>query len=66
MKKNNTGENHKEAKVNKSWQTMEGLTIGIDLGDKRSCYCVLDRAGNKIEENSLSNTSTRWRNISAA
>jgi transposase len=57
MKKNNTGENHKEAKVNKSWQTMEGLTIGIDLGDKRSCYCVLDRAGNKIEENSFSNTS---------
>jgi transposase len=57
MKKNNTQQNHKEAKGDSSWQAIEGLTIGIDLGDKRSCYCVLDAAGNKIEEGSLSNTS---------
>lgn len=47
MKKNNTQPNHKEAKGDSSWQAREGLTIGIDLGDKRSCYCVLDAAGNK-------------------
>jgi transposase len=58
MRKNNTQQNHKEAKGNKGWQALEGLTIGIDLGDKRSCYCVLDGAGNKIEEGSLSNTAT--------
>jgi transposase len=57
MKKNNTQQNHKEAKGAPSWQALEGLTIGIDLGDKRSCYCVLDRAGNKIGEGSLSNSS---------
>lgn len=36
---------------------MEGLTIGIDLGDKRSDYCVLDSAGQKVLEASLSNTA---------
>lgn len=56
MKKNNTQQNHNEAKGNNSWQALEGLTIGIDLGDKRSNYCVLDGDGNKIGEGSLSNT----------
>ena len=60
MKKNNTQQNHKEAKGDSSWQAIEGLTIGIDLGDKRSCYCVLDAAGNKIEEGSLSNTAAAF------
>jgi transposase len=58
MKKNNTEQNGKKAKGNKSWQAMEGLTIGIDLGDKHSWYCVVDGVGNKIGEGSLSNTST--------
>jgi transposase len=56
MRKNNTQQNHKEAKGAPSWQALEGLTIGIDLGDKRSCYCVLDGDGNKIGEASMSNT----------
>lgn len=58
MKKNNTEQNSKKAKGDKSWQAMEGLTIGMDLGDKRSWYCVVDGVGNKIGEGSLSNTST--------
>jgi hypothetical protein len=48
MKKNNTQQNHNEAKGHDSWQALEGLTIGIDLGDKRSCYCVLARISNLI------------------
>jgi transposase len=57
MKKNNTQQKHKEANSGDRWQTMEGLTIGIDLGDKRSWYCVLDRDGEKVAEGSLSNTA---------
>ncbi len=57
MKKNNTERKHKGVHGEPNWRSLEGLTIGIDLGDKRSCYCVLDGAGNKVEEGSLSNTS---------
>ena len=57
MKKNNTKQNDKEANSGKSWRGMQGLTIGIDLGDKRSCYCVLDAAGKILEEAALTNTA---------
>ena len=33
--------------------TMQGLTIGIDLGDRYSHYCVLDREGEVLEEGRL-------------
>ena len=33
------------------------LTIGLDLGDRSSCYCVLDEAGQVILERSLPTTS---------
>lgn len=56
MRKNSTGD-HKGAASGRRGQALEGLTIGIDLGDKRSSYCVLDAAGNKVKEGSLSNTS---------
>ena len=36
--------------------TMQGLTIGIDLGDRYSHYCVLDRDGEVLEEGRLSTT----------
>ena len=36
--------------------TMQGLTIGIDLGDRYSHYCVLDKNGNVLEEGRLSTT----------
>lgn len=35
---------------------MQGLTIGIDLGDRYSHYCVLDKNGNVLEEGRLSTT----------
>ena len=34
--------------------TMPGLTIGIDLGDRYSHYCVLDKDGEVLEEGRLS------------
>ena len=35
--------------------TMPPRTIGIDLGDRESTYCVLDEAGEIIEQDSLRN-----------
>jgi hypothetical protein len=32
------------------------ITIGLDLGDRRHTYCVLDEAGKMAREGSLSNT----------
>jgi transposase len=32
------------------------LTIGLDLGDRFSCYCVLDEAGEVILEQKLATT----------
>jgi transposase len=58
MKKNSTGilsgtemgkavANGKEKKEKKG---AGGLTIGLDLGDKTSCYCILDGAGEVVKE----------------
>ena len=33
------------------------LTIGIDLGDKTSRYCVLDEKGEVVREDSVSTTA---------
>jgi transposase len=32
------------------------LTIGLDLGDKTSCYCVLDQEGEVVKEGSIATT----------
>ncbi|HEY5706740.1 MAG TPA: hypothetical protein VIS96_14335 [Terrimicrobiaceae bacterium] len=32
------------------------ITIGLDLGDRRHTYCVLDEVGTMAREGSLSNT----------
>lgn len=29
------------------------LTVGLDLGDRSSCYCILDEAGEKVSEGKL-------------
>ena len=34
------------------------LTIGLDLGDRTSCYCILDELGNVILERSVPTTSS--------
>jgi len=41
------------------------LTIGLDLGDRSSCYCVLDEAGEvlleqKVKHDSESNSRGVW------
>jgi len=51
MKKNNTVANHR----NEIFKERK-LTIGLDLGDRSSHYCILDAAGNLILEDSLPTT----------
>ncbi|MBI1790002.1 MAG: hypothetical protein HYR60_20925, partial [Acidobacteria bacterium] len=34
------------------------LTVGLDLGDRNSHYCILDEAGEVVGESSLSTTRT--------
>jgi transposase len=33
------------------------LTIGLDLGDRSSCYCVLDETGRVLTEQKVSTTA---------
>src|SRR5215471_3374214 len=40
----------------KSIRTMQSLTIGMDLGDKTSRFCVMDKAGNVVTEGGLATT----------
>ena len=37
------------------------LTIGLDLGDRWSNYCVLDEAGEVLLEQKLREVSSPWR-----
>ena len=37
------------------------LTIGLDLGDRSSWYCVLDEAGNVLAEQRVSTTAKAMR-----
>lgn len=34
----------------------DGLTVGLDLGDRSSAYCILDRHGEVISERSVRTT----------
>jgi transposase len=52
MKKVNTV----AAKQGKNF-SQQKLTIGLDLGDRSSCYCVLDEAGEVVLEQKLSTTA---------
>jgi activator of 2-hydroxyglutaryl-CoA dehydratase len=67
VKKNSTGKSRQkpvtEVNENKLLAVMEAhrekqpvsaqLTIGIDLGDRGSCYCVLDENGEVLERDEV-------------
>ena len=36
--------------------TKGSITVGMDLGDKSSCYCALDRDGGVVREGSVGTT----------
>ena len=51
MKKNSTVKRHRKKGATKDIQ--ESITIGVDLGDKTSRYCVLNGTGEVKEEGSV-------------
>jgi hypothetical protein len=45
------------AATKQSWNiSQQKLTIGLDLGDRSSCYCVLDESGRIVMEQKVSST----------
>jgi len=38
-----------------------GLTIGVDLGDRTSCYCVLNEQGEIVQEQKVATTPKAMR-----
>ena len=53
MKKISTAEIREIGKV-----AGQGLTVGLDLGDRSSWYCVLDEAGAVLLEQKLPSTAS--------
>ena len=43
--------------------SQQELTIGLDLGDRSSWYCVLDGAGNVLQEQRVSTTTKAMRDV---
>jgi transposase len=58
MKKISTG----AAKQSKNFHEQK-LTIGLDLGDRSSWYCVLDEAGDVLLEQKLGTTPNAMREV---
>jgi transposase len=62
MKKDTTAKRNQKALSKKSrnrirqMASRQRLTIGIDLGDRQSRYCILDEAGEKVSEGPLPTT----------
>ncbi len=53
MKKNSKREGSVERKRRIQGRSMEPLTIGLDLGDQISHYCVLAENGEKVYEDKV-------------
>ena len=63
MKKNSTGRTESETGAQPAKQGP--ITIGMDLGDKTSRYCVLGDNGEVVSESSVATTqeSDDWRSL---
>ena len=47
-------------------QKERGITIGLDLGERRHRFCALDQRGEVIEEGSLANDRSKLARLSAS
>src|SRR6516225_9429161 len=61
MKKVSTVAVKRIRNVSQQKPTLEKLTIGLDLGDRWSWYCVLDEAGSIVLEQKLGTTPKAMR-----
>jgi len=58
MKKNNIARLQLKQKQIRGMAAKQRLTVGLDLGDRYSRYCILDEAGEKASEDKLPTTKT--------
>ena len=58
MKKNNIARLQVKQKQIRGRAAKQRLTVGLDLGDRYSRYCILDEAGEKASEDKLPTTKT--------
>jgi transposase len=73
MQKNSTGKKERKATKKTKGQTRKAagkqrqqITIGLDLGDKTSCYCALDESGEVLFERSVSTTKKGFSQVFGA
>ncbi len=69
MKKNTTNSARPKPRQTVSTKPTGKLTVGVDLGDKNSAYCVLDAEGEVLSEGTIRTTeggfAQQFQNISA-
>ena len=70
MKKNTTAKKKNRNAVSKTRKEQirhmaakQRLTIGLDLGDRNSHYCILDEAGEVVSEGQLPTTKTGFQSL---
>src|SRR5215468_3761058 len=56
LKKNNTNSARPKTRQTASKKTTIKLTVGIDLGDQNSAYCILDSEGEVLSEGTVRTT----------
>jgi transposase len=61
MKKDSTGKGGAKRKQQARKRKHEELTIGIDLGDRNSSYCIVDERGAVVSEGSVKTTQAGLR-----
>jgi hypothetical protein len=49
--------------MKKDTKVESGLTVGVDLGDRWSRYCVLDQQGQILEEDTIASTGRAFRSL---
>ena len=49
--------------MKKDTRDQSGLTVGVDLGDRWSKYCVLDEQGQVLEEDTVATTGRALRKL---
>ena len=59
MKKRSSSQKSQKPTV-KNKGTKEGVTIGMDLGDKTSRYCMLTHEGGILREGQVTTTKLGW------
>src|SRR5260370_25845515 len=61
LKKNSKTMRRRRNATQKTATTLSTRTIGIDVGDQTSCYCILDEQGDVVSEGTVRTTEAGFR-----